>query len=44
MNLKCVFILTEEEMDGEAVMAAFATCSGPDCIKDIINYKLLGLD
>ena len=42
MKLKCVFILTEEEMDGEAVMAAFATCSGPDCIKDIINYKTYG--
>ena len=26
-------------MDGEAVMAAFA---GPDCIKDIINYKTYG--
>ena len=24
-------------MDGEAVMAAFATCSGPDCIKDVIR-------
>ena len=23
-------------MDGEALMAAFATCSGPDCIKDVI--------
>ena len=37
MKLQCVSILTEEEMDGEAVMAAFATCSGPDCIKDIIK-------
>ena len=24
-------------MDGEAVMAAFATCSGPDSIKDIFK-------
>ena len=29
--------LTEQEMDGEALMAAFATCSGPDCIKDVIK-------
>ena len=27
----------EQEMDGEALMAAFATCSRPDCIKDIIK-------
>ena len=26
-------------MDGEALMAAFATCSGPDCIK----LQLMGL-
>ena len=23
-------------MDGEATAAAFATCSGPDCLKDVI--------
>lgn len=29
--------LIEQEMDGEALMAAFAVCSGPDCIKDVIK-------
>ena len=24
-------------MDGEAVSLAFASCSGPDCIKDVIS-------
>lgn len=23
-------------MDGEAIAEAFATCSGPDCLKDIL--------
>ena len=23
-------------MDGEATAAAFATCAGPDCLKDVI--------
>lgn len=23
-------------MDGEAAAAAFATCAGPDCLKDVI--------
>ena len=27
----------EQEMDGEALMTAFATRSGPDCIKDVIK-------
>ena len=29
--------LLEQEMDGEALMPAFATCSRPDCIKDVIK-------
>ena len=24
-------------MDGEALTAAFATCAGPDCIKEVIT-------
>lgn len=24
-------------MDGEATVAAFATCSGPDCLKDVVG-------
>ena len=31
-----IFILVENDMDGEAVSLAFASCSGPDCIKDVI--------
>lgn len=27
----------EQKMDGEALMVAFGTCSGPDCIKDDIR-------
>ena len=27
----------DQEMDGEAIMAAFATCSGPDCLKDVVR-------
>lgn len=27
---------TEQEMDGEATVAAFATRSGPDCLKDVV--------
>ena len=23
-------------MDGEAIAEAFATCSGPDCLKDVL--------
>jgi len=23
-------------MDGEAIAQAFATCSGPDCLKDVL--------
>ena len=26
----------EQEIDGEATAAAFATCAGPDCLKDVI--------
>ena len=26
----------DQEMDGEAIVAALATCSGPDCLKDVI--------
>jgi hypothetical protein len=29
-------LLIENDMDGEAVSLAFASCSGPDCIKDVI--------
>lgn len=29
-------MLTDQEMDGEATLAAFATCPGPDCLKDVI--------
>ena len=29
-------VLTEEEVDGEAIASAFSTQSGPDCLKDII--------
>lgn len=31
--LNCV----DEEMDGTAVMQAFATCPGPDCLKEVID-------
>ena len=27
---------TEQEMDGEATVAAFATCPGPDCLKEVV--------
>ena len=27
---------TEQEMDGEATVGAFATCPGPDCLKDVV--------
>jgi len=30
-------ITTEQDMDGEAIVEAFATCSGPDCLKDVIS-------
>ncbi len=26
----------DQEMDGEAVVEAFGTCSGPDCLKDVV--------
>ena len=29
-------IYTEQGMDGEATVAAFATCPGPDCIKEVV--------
>ena len=32
----CEPCTTEQEMDGEATVAAFATSSGPDCLKDVI--------
>ena len=27
---------TEQEMDGEGTVGAFATCPGPDCLKDVV--------
>ncbi len=27
----------DEEMDGKAIQQAYATCSGPDCILDVIS-------
>lgn len=30
------YCITEQEMDGEATVAALATCSGPDCLKDVV--------
>jgi len=27
----------DQEMDGEAVMQAFAVCPGPDCLKEVIS-------
>ena len=34
--LSCgIHIVTEQEMDAEATVAALATCSGPDRLKDI---------
>ena len=27
----------DQDMDGEAIVEAFATCSGPDCLKDVIS-------
>ena len=32
-----VFSNTDEDMDGEAVCTALASCPGPDCLKDIIK-------
>ena len=32
----CEPCTTEQETDGEATVAAFATRSGPDCLKDVI--------
>lgn len=33
----CVLrVLAEQDMDGEAIAEAFGTCSGPDCLKDIL--------
>lgn len=37
MSLFPIYKSTEQEMDGEATMAAFATCSGPDCLKDVVS-------
>ena len=37
MSLFPISKSTEQEMDGEATMAAFATCSGPDCLKDVVS-------
>lgn len=31
-----IFHYTEQGMDGEATVAAFATCPGPDCIKEVV--------
>lgn len=31
-----LFIL-DQEMDGTAIMQTFATCPGPDCLRDIIS-------
>ena len=28
--------ITEQEMDGEAIAAVFATSPGPDCLKDVL--------
>ena len=30
----CIFL--DQEMDGAAVVQSFGTCSGPDCLKDVI--------
>ena len=27
---------TKQKMDGEAMVAAFAACAGPDCLKDVV--------
>ena len=29
--------LLDEDMDGEAVCTALASCPGPDCLKDIVK-------
>ena len=29
-------VCVDEQMDGEAISVAFATQSGPDCLKDVI--------
>lgn len=38
MYLQCSYVskLAEQEMDGEAIMTAFAAQPGPDCLRDII--------
>ncbi len=34
----CIWLyLIDEDMDGEAVCAALASCPGADCLKDIIK-------
>ena len=48
-NILSFLLNIEENMDGQALIDAFETCSGPDCIKDIIpkygirvkTYKIL---
>lgn len=35
--LSCgIFNVTEQEMDGEATVAALATCFRPDCLKYVV--------
>ncbi len=29
--------LVDQEMDGEAILQAFAACPGPDCLKEVIS-------
>ncbi len=31
------FVSPDEEMDGKAIQQAYATCSDPDCIRDVIS-------